>query len=141
VRANDQVQPVAAIDLPCEKPPTATQLDHFVCPSLERLELCGIVAQSQWTLQCDRNSLHEEKAMQNRDVADFVRKAEAIYESRLQGILEPCHEHEFVAIEPESGEYFLGKTLNDAAKAARAAYPSRLTHVMRVGHKAAIHLG
>ena len=79
--------------------------------------------------------------MQNRDVADLAQKAEAIYESRLQGILEPCHDHEFVAIEPESGEYFLGKTLNDAAKAARAAYPGRLTHVMRVGHKAAIHLG
>ena len=138
---NDQDQPVAAIDLPREKPPTATRLDHFVRPSLERIELCGIVAQLQWTLQCVGHSLYEETAMQNSDVSDFVQKAEAIYESRLQGILEPCHEHEFVAIEPESGEYFLGKTLNDAAKAARAAYPSRLTHVMRVGHKAAIHLG
>ena len=49
--------------------------------------------------------------MQNRDVADLVQKAEAIYDSRLQGILEPCHDHEFVAIEPESGEYFLGKSL------------------------------
>jgi len=79
--------------------------------------------------------------MQNRDAADLVQKAESIYEARLQAILEPCHDHEFVAIEPESGEYFLGKTMTDAAKAARAAYPSRLTHVMRVGHKAAIHLG
>ena len=79
--------------------------------------------------------------MQNRNVADLVQKAEAIYEARLQAILEPFHDHEFVAIEPESGEYFLGKTLTDAAKAARVAYPSPLTHVMRVGHKAAIHLG
>jgi hypothetical protein len=141
LKTNANDQPVAAIDLPCEKPPTATRLDHFVRPLLDRLERCGIVAQLQCTLQCGGNSLYEEKAMQNRDVADLVQKAEAIYESRLQGILEPRHDHEFVAIEPESGEYFLGKTLNDAAKAARAAYPSRLTHLMRVGHKAAIHLG
>lgn len=79
--------------------------------------------------------------MQNRDVADLVQKAEAIYEARLQAVLESAHDHDFVAIEPESREYFLGKTLTDAAKAARAAYPSRLTHMMRVGHTAAIHLG
>ena len=64
-----------------------------------------------------------------------------IYEARLQALLEPEHENEFVAIEPESGEYFLGKTLNDAARAARLLHPGRLTHVMRVGHKTALHLG
>jgi hypothetical protein len=84
---------------------------------------------------------YEEKSMHNKNIADLVQKAESIYEARIQAILEPCHDHEFVAIEPESGEYFLGKTLNDAAKAAREAHPTRLTHVMRVGHKAAIHLG
>ena len=75
------------------------------------------------------------------DVTAFVQKAEMIYEARLQALLEPEHEIEFVAIEPESGEYFLGKTLNDAARAARLLHPGRLTHVMRVGHKTAIHLG
>ena len=75
------------------------------------------------------------------DVTAFVQKAEMIYEARLQALMEPEHENEFVAIEPESGEYFLGKTLNDAARAARLLHPGRLTHVMRVGHKTAIHLG
>ncbi|MEI6539283.1 MAG: hypothetical protein WCO86_07105 [Planctomycetota bacterium] len=74
-------------------------------------------------------------------VTAFVQKAEMIYEARLQVLLEPEHEDEFVAIEPESGEYFLGKTMNDAAKAARLAYPDRLTHVMRVGHRTALRLG
>lgn len=74
-------------------------------------------------------------------VTAFVQKAEMIYAARLQVLLEPEHEDEFVAIEPESGEYFLGKTMNDAAKAARLAYPDRLTHVMRVGHRTALHLG
>ena len=79
--------------------------------------------------------------MQNSDVARFVQRAEAIYETRLQTVLEPCYKDSYVAIEPESGEYFLGQTMNDAAKAARNAHPSRLNHVMRVGHKAALHLG
>ena len=30
IEANDQDQPVAAADLPCKKPPTATRLDLFV---------------------------------------------------------------------------------------------------------------
>ena len=52
--------------------------------------------------------------MTQSDVDEFVRKAEAIYAARLRSILEPKHIDEFVAIEPESGDYFLGKTLNEA---------------------------
>jgi hypothetical protein len=79
--------------------------------------------------------------MTQNDVDDFVRKAEAIYASRLRPILEPQHVDEFVAIEPESGDYFLGKTLNEATRAARKMYPDRLTHAMRVGRRAALHFG
>lgn len=79
--------------------------------------------------------------MKQTELADFVHRSELIYETHLQSILEPQHTDQFVAIEPESGDYFLGRTLNDAAKAARLVYPHRLTHIMRVGHRAAIHLG
>lgn len=75
------------------------------------------------------------------DVDEFVRRAEEIYSTRLRAVLEPEHVDEFVAIEPESGDYFLGKTLNEASRAARRAYPGRLTHAMRVGHRAAVHFG
>jgi hypothetical protein len=54
--------------------------------------------------------------------------------------LEPEHADEFVAIEPESGDYFLGKTLSEAMGAARRSYPDGLAHAMRVGHKAGLHL-
>lgn len=77
--------------------------------------------------------------MTDRDVDEFVSKAESIYATRLRNVLEPKHLDEFVAIEPESGDYFLGKTLSEATRAARQAYPGRLTHAMRVGHKAALH--
>ena len=79
--------------------------------------------------------------MAERSVEEFVRKAEGIYAERLRAVLEPEHMDEFVAIEPESGDDFLGRTLSDAAGAARRLYPDRMTHAMRVGHKAAIHFG
>jgi hypothetical protein len=79
--------------------------------------------------------------MTDSEVDEFVRRAEAIYVDRLRTVLEPEHIDEFVAIEPESGDYFLGRTLSEATAAARKSFPDRLTHVMRVGHRAAIHFG
>ena len=79
--------------------------------------------------------------MADVEVEEFVRRAEEIYATRLRPILEPEHVDEFVAIEPESGDYFLGNTLNEASRAARQSHPDRLTHVMRVGHRAALHFG
>lgn len=69
-------------------------------------------------------------------VADRARK---IYEERLKAELEPAHNDEFVAIEPESGEYFLGKTLSDAIGASRAKHSGKLARAFRVGHQAAVH--
>jgi hypothetical protein len=79
--------------------------------------------------------------MNASDTQQFVRKAEELYESRLRPVLEAEHRDEFVAIEPESGYYFLGKTLSEAIGAARRSHPDRLAHTMRVGHKAALHFG
>ena len=42
------------------------------------------------------------------DSETTARDAKAIYESRLRTTLEADHMNEFVAIEPISGEYFLG---------------------------------
>lgn len=73
-----------------------------------------------------------------RELADA---AEAIYATRLRPQLEPEHNGEFVAIEPVSGEYFLGKTLSEAIQAARRSFPDRYPYAMRVGIHPAIHLG
>ena len=67
--------------------------------------------------------------------------AKKLYEERLREILESAHNDEFVAIEPVSGEYFLGRTLSEAIGASRSKYPDRLAHTLRVGHKAAVHFG
>lgn len=67
--------------------------------------------------------------------------ARRLYKERLRDLLEPAHNDEFVAIEPISGEYFLGPTLSEAIGASRSKYPDRLAHALRVGHEATVHLG
>ena len=79
--------------------------------------------------------------MARPEIEEFVRRAEEIYATKLRAVLESEHVDEFVAIEPESGDYFLGKTLTEATQAARKSYPDRWTHAMRVGHSAALHFG
>lgn len=79
--------------------------------------------------------------MTKQELNSFVQRAEEIYDSQIRSVLEPQHTDEFVAIEPESGDYFLGNTLSEAIGAARRSYPDRLAHAMRVGHKAAVHFG
>lgn len=73
--------------------------------------------------------------------ADVMKRVEQIYRDRLKSELEPSHRDDFVAIEPDSGEFFLGRTLSEAAAAARTAYPNRRAGVLRVGHPATLHLG
>ena len=74
---------------------------------------------------------------ETRDVAD---RAKAIYQARLRVELERTHMNYFVAIEPDSGDYFLGKTMGEASQAAHKAYPNRRTFMERVGHCAAVDL-
>lgn len=59
----------------------------------------------------------------------------------IRSTLEVSHLNQFVAIEPISGEYFLGDTLSDAIGSSRDKYPQRLVHTFRIGHRAAIHFG
>jgi len=68
-------------------------------------------------------------------------KAKRLFEEKFREELEKGHSGEFVCIEPESGEFFLGQTFDDAINKAMDAYPGRLTHTLRVGHDAALHLG
>lgn len=79
--------------------------------------------------------------MITQDSDSVAREARRIYEESLRVELEKMHQNKFVAIEPVSGEYFLGGTLSEAIGASREKYPDRLAHALRVGHKATIHLG
>ncbi len=77
-------------------------------------------------------------AQNTRDVA---REARRIYDERLRATLEQSHPHMFVAIEPISGDHFLGQTLSEAIGASRKTHPGLLAHALRVGHTATVHFG
>ncbi len=79
--------------------------------------------------------------MNSQDSKTTAQRAEAIYLGRLKSQLEVSQNDKFVAIEPVSGDYYLGETLSEAIAAARRAHPDRLAHVVRIGHKAGVQLG
>lgn len=79
--------------------------------------------------------------MVSDDTRSVIERAKRIYSEQLRAVLEPHHLNRFVAIEPESGEYFLGDTFDEAVKSGRAKHPTRLSHTIRIGHRAAFHLG
>lgn len=79
--------------------------------------------------------------MVSKKTEDVVRRATQLYEEKLRENLEKTNMNDFVAIEPDSGEYFFGKTLSEAIQASRSAHPDRLAFAMRVGHSAAVQIG
>ncbi|MCC6509027.1 MAG: hypothetical protein IT423_07965 [Pirellulaceae bacterium] len=79
--------------------------------------------------------------MVSQKTEDVVRRATQVYEEKLRDKLERSNMNDFVAIEPDSGEYFFGKTLSEAIQASRTAHPDRLAFAMRVGHSTAVQIG
>ncbi len=63
---------------------------------------------------------------------DLRARARAIYEA-IRANLESSLKGKIVAIDVESGEYFVGDTILDAAKRARAKHPGKIFHFFRVG--------
>jgi hypothetical protein len=79
--------------------------------------------------------------MVSADTKSVIERAKRIYSEQLRSLLESQHLNRFVAIEPESGEYFLGNSFDEAVALARAKHPSRLSHTIRIGRRAALHIG
>lgn len=73
----------------------------------------------------------------SRDVAQAARQ---LYADQREN-LERDHLGKFVCIEPSSGSFFFGESFDEAVNAAVDAFPDRLTHTLRIGHVAALHLG
>lgn len=68
---------------------------------------------------------------------EFVTKAKVVYE-KIRETMEKNHKEEFVAIEPDSETYFLGKDQTEAVKKAKNKYPDKIFYLVRVGHPAVI---
>jgi hypothetical protein len=90
---------------------------------------------------CLNSFATKEKAMLSDKAKLVAEKAKQIYEEEFRERLESSDHGRFVCIEPESGDFFLGDTFDDAVNQAIDVHPDRLTHTLRVGHTAAFHMG
>lgn len=72
---------------------------------------------------------------------DLAERGQKFYQEKLQALLEPEQIGKFVAIEPETGQYFVGETDRDALWAGRAALPDKLFFLVRIGYEAAHKIG
>ena len=57
--------------------------------------------------------------MRNDKSIELARCARAIYDERYKAKLEATNTDDFVAIESDSGDFFIGKTLSEAIQAAQ----------------------
>jgi len=67
------------------------------------------------------------------DKDEIVEKGQRIYET-IKDKLEPEHKGEIVAIEPDTGDYFLGQSVIEAIEKGREKYPDSVFHVIRIGY-------
>jgi len=74
------------------------------------------------------------------DIERFIAHAKQTYDERLAAELEPEHKGEIVAIEPDSGAYFLGNDEVEAADKAHAAGHDGPFYFLRVGSRYAHRL-
>jgi hypothetical protein len=75
---------------------------------------------------------------ENTGAADeLVESGQRFYDEHLRDRLEPEQTGRYVAIEPDSGRYFLADTGTEALLQARQALPNSLFYLARVGHAAA----
>jgi hypothetical protein len=72
---------------------------------------------------------------------EMARRGEEIYAQRLRAELEKTHWGFFVSIEPDSGDHYLGRRMEEATAAARRAHPDKLTYTGRVGFPTAVEIG
>jgi hypothetical protein len=64
-------------------------------------------------------------------------KGHQIFE-RIAPLLEKEHHGKFMAIDVDSGEYFLGATILEADEKAREKHPGKVFYVGRIGYRAAV---
>ncbi|MCX7967010.1 MAG: hypothetical protein N3B10_00815 [Armatimonadetes bacterium] len=70
------------------------------------------------------------------DWDEFVEKAKAVYE-QLKPQLLPQYKGMMIAIEPESGDFALGKTMTEARIELQKRHPDKVFFFMRVGYRTA----
>lgn len=66
------------------------------------------------------------------------KRANAVYDTSIRHLVEQTHHGQFIAIQPDSGDYVIRDRIVDAILDMRAKRPNTFSHIKRIGHKAAI---
>jgi len=69
--------------------------------------------------------------------AEIAQKGIQVYQ-KISKQIEKDYSGDFVAIEVESGEYFLGQTQVKAIEKAKKHFPTKIFYLMKVGFPAAV---
>ena len=73
--------------------------------------------------------------------SSFAEAARRIYEEMLRAELEAAHLGELISLEPESGDYVLGRTFREVDLATQKKFGRKPTSIFRIGGGAAVKLG
>ena len=65
-------------------------------------------------------------------------RGQAVYDAEIRHLVESEYHGKFIAVEPDSGDYVIRDRIVDAMLDMRAKRPNTYSHVIRIGHKAAI---
>ena len=68
---------------------------------------------------------------------ELVRRGRQLYNQKLRTVLEPNEQGRYVAIEPDTGRYFLGDTGTTALVEAHTSMPKHSFYLARIGYEAA----
>lgn len=70
--------------------------------------------------------------------SNVCQRARVVYEEHIRPLVETGHMHEYIAIEPDTGEYAIAENLGAAIDQLKQKRPDAVTCLLRIGHKAAI---
>jgi len=78
----------------------------------------------------------EYEVITNVDMRRLDEEGERIYHEKLKSMLEPDYKGKIVAIEIDSGDYFIGDTVVEAGLKAKEKYPDKIFQFIRIGYPA-----
>ena len=66
------------------------------------------------------------------NIQDLTKKAEIIYDGLPENFIK-SNNGKYIAIDVDSGDYFIGVSKEEAVKAAHAKYPGKIAFIRRIG--------
>jgi hypothetical protein len=96
-------------------------------PSCDQETVCEALRRAEEVLEMPKETVDQA----------FIERCRAIYRQLLPALI-ANHRGEVIAIEPESGEYFLGENFDSASANALARYPDRLFGFFQVDESPAV---